>query len=89
MNYYLDVFPDDRDCDGNAMARLQADQDRSGPNEDDYEYTTSLMEVLPEESEHEHGSPLSFGEKERLLEDPSFIDSVIEEMFIRGLGHAR
>lgn len=64
MNFFLDVFADDV-TDSNDIAlvnmrRLQ-EQDRSGPCEDDYEVTTPFVDILPEESEHEDGSPLDFG----------------------------
>lgn len=33
---------------------------RFGPCEDDYEITTPYIDMLPEESDDEEGSPLSF-----------------------------
>lgn len=36
---------------------------RSGPNEDDCELMCPWIDLLPEESEHEEGSPLDFRER--------------------------
>ena len=64
MNWYLDVFAEDcsdsNTCALASIRRLQ-EQDRSGPCDDDYEVTTPFVDLLPEESEHEDGSPLDFG----------------------------
>lgn len=40
--------------------RDQDSSDMSGPCEDDYESSTQLMLICPEESNHENGSPLNF-----------------------------
>jgi hypothetical protein len=36
--------------------------DMSGPCDDDYESTSPFVDMLPEESGKENGSPLNFGE---------------------------
>ena len=41
-----------------ARRNLRFDNDRSGPCEDDWE--TNFRNLLPDESEHEGGSPLNF-----------------------------
>lgn len=38
---------------------IQSDR-MSGPCEDDYEITCPYVDLLPDESEHENGSPLNF-----------------------------
>lgn len=42
-----------------SAPRLQ-DSDRSGPCEDDIELTAPYVGILPEETSHEHPSPLRF-----------------------------
>jgi hypothetical protein len=62
-NFWLDVFPDDvGSCNEQALASIRhlLDSDRSGPCEDDVEVTAPFVGMLPEESDHEDGSPLDF-----------------------------
>lgn len=63
MNWFLDVFADDENdssCHAlTVLCRLQ-DSDRSGPCEDDIELTAPYVGILPEETSHEHPSPLRF-----------------------------
>jgi hypothetical protein len=47
--------------DSEDILRLLVGNRRSGPCEDDYEATAPYVDMLPEESEHEEGSPLNFG----------------------------
>ena len=83
MNYFLDVFAED--CMDSetviSMGMLHAqERDRSGPCEDDVEATTELMNYLPAESEHEHGSPININYREEDHRQP-FIDSQIQEAY--------
>ena len=86
MNFYLDVFAED--CMDSetviSMGILHAqERDRSRPCEDDVEATTELMNYLPEESDHEEGSPIdinSHEENHRLLTE-AFIDFSIQEAY--------
>jgi hypothetical protein len=41
--------------------RIADREKRSGPCEDDCEVTAPYIGILPEESDHEEGSPLDFG----------------------------
>lgn len=54
-----DEDPDLDDC--REVERLLELNRRSGPCDDDYEATSPFVDMLPDESEHEHGSPLNFG----------------------------
>lgn len=53
---FLDLFGEDT---SNIARILEADR-RSGPCEDDCETTCPFIGILPEESDHEGGSPLDF-----------------------------
>jgi hypothetical protein len=66
MNWYLDVFANDcADESSSTLAAIQRclDTDRSGPCEDDCEVTAPYVDLLPNESGKEHGSPLDFRDK--------------------------
>lgn len=67
MNWFIDVFAEDElanqgydNTSALASIRRLQDGDRSGTCEDDRE-TFPFVNILPEESEHEDGSPLDFG----------------------------
>ena len=45
----------------NARLKAQNEARRFGPCEDDYEVTAPYIGILPDESDHEDGSPLDFG----------------------------
>jgi hypothetical protein len=64
MNWFLDVFSEDESSD-NSMAlaqieRIQREDWRHGPCEDDCETLVETIGMMPEESDHENGSPLNF-----------------------------
>jgi hypothetical protein len=46
----------------NARHRLNESERRSGPCEDDATVVAPFIGMCPDESEHEDGSPLDFGE---------------------------
>ena len=84
MNYFLDVFSLDEMSD-NTYALLQCGRlarldERSGPCEDDVEVSCPFVDMLPDESGHEHGSPLRFGTFTTSLDDPRFVGSVREAL---------
>lgn len=66
MNWYLDVFAYDYMSD-NTLAELQVierlEKEFALPavNEDDCESFAPYVGILPDESDHENGSPLDFG----------------------------
>ena len=66
MNFYLDVFSLDCMSDNTVanlacIDRLEREAGlRTGPCEDDAEVVAPYVGMLPEESNHEHGSPLNF-----------------------------
>jgi hypothetical protein len=66
MNWFLDVFAEDCMSDNDLalaqISRIQRENDLSGPNEDDVEVCAPYIDLLPEESDHQHGSPLRFRE---------------------------
>jgi hypothetical protein len=45
----------------NSILGIVARDNRSGPCEDDVERTAPYLGICPEESDHEDGSPLDFG----------------------------
>lgn len=63
MNWFLDVFANDYTDDyvlaEAAILRLQ-EEDRSGPCEDSDEVCAPFIGMVPEESDHQDGSPLDF-----------------------------
>lgn len=81
MANFLDLFGDDY----RELDRLQEQERRHGPCEDDCEVTAPFIGMLPEESDHESGSPLNFREHGVTLEDTHFIDSVLWDAFKRGV----
>ena len=90
MNHYLDVFSLDQMNDETFQSMLmlrELEQDRSGPDEGDVEATTELMLYLPEESEHEGGSPIdiNYRQENHRLDSEAFIDSQIQEAYQLGL----
>jgi hypothetical protein len=92
MNFFLDVFSLDQMNDETFQSMLmlrELEQDRSGPDEGDAEATTELMLYLPEESEHEEGSPInyrgSFAPENHRLDSEAFIDSQIQEAYRQGV----
>jgi hypothetical protein len=56
MRFDLDEEFDDNDSD--FFTKLVRQNERSGPCEDDFESTTRFMDLVPEESSHEYGSPI-------------------------------
>jgi hypothetical protein len=53
---FLDLFGDDY----RPIDRFHETARREGPCEDDREVTAPYIDLLPEESDHEEGSPLHF-----------------------------
>ena len=90
MNFFLDVFSLDQMNDETFQSMLmlrELEQDRSGPDEGDAEATTELMLYLPEESEHEEGSPINFNsyQENHRLDSEAFIDFTIQEAYRQGV----
>lgn len=74
MSFYLDIVCGD---DYTAMDRIRETERREGPCDDDAETTAPFIGMLPEESDHEEGSPLDF------VRIPSRDWEVYEEDFSR------
>ena len=86
MNYFLDVFSLDQFSPETTVTLemfQQMERDKSGPCEDDAESTTELMLYLPEESDHEGGSPIdiNYRQENHRLDSEAFIDSQIQEAY--------
>jgi hypothetical protein len=82
MSIFLDLFGDDyRDYERQAEANR-----RHGACEDDYEAKCPYIGMLPDESEHEDGSPLDFSTDRAQLLNASEqeIDDMILEAYKRG-----
>ena len=74
MSFYLDIIAGD---DYTAIDRIREAERREGPCDDDCESTAPYVSMLPEESDHEEGSPLDF------VRIPSRDWEVYEEDFSR------
>lgn len=57
----VDASEDSDLDDVREVERLMDLNRRSGPCDDDYEAACPYVGMLPDESEHENGSPLNFG----------------------------
>ncbi len=75
MNF-LDLFGEDF----TPLDRQREAERRSGPCDDDCESTAPYIDLLPEESNHEEGSPLDFSRR-----DAREIDLVIAQALRQGL----
>lgn len=81
MSIFLDLFGEDY----RELDRLQEQERREGPCEDDYEVKCPYIGIMPEETLHEESSPINFKEYFPTLEDSAFIDSVLWDAFKRGV----
>ncbi len=58
----LDLNLESEDEDSHeSFEKIHRSNSRGEACDDDREYTAPYIGLLPEESEHEHGSPLNFG----------------------------
>jgi hypothetical protein len=85
MNWFLDYFGEADDLMVHAQCEKIARQDeRSGPCEDDEEMTCPFVDMLPDESNHENGSPLRFAPLMGVsLDSPEFKASVQNALLMR------